>query len=137
MKKIIIYTICTIVSITVYAQIINNANKISKSILFYGNGTGYDNDIVGGNTISWAAVNDSHDEIKMAIKVIADNGTSVSERHTLTPPLGIEYGSLNIGNANPPIKYYIEGTVSDYVNYGDTPNQWIAFLQYTYERQDN
>ena len=64
MKKIIIYTICTIVSITVYAQIINNANKISKSILFYGNGTGYDNDIVGGNTISWAAVNDSHDEIK-------------------------------------------------------------------------
>lgn len=31
----------------------------------------------------------------------------------------------------------IEGTVSDYVDYGDTPNQWIAHLQYTYERQDN
>ena len=137
MKKIIIYTICTIVSISVCAQLINNINRISGMLAFYGNETAYQRDIVGGNTFSWTAVNISHDIIKMKVKVIANNGSSITEDYKLSPPLGAKSGSLILTNNTPPINYYIEGTVSDYVNYGDTPNQWIALLQYAYEKQDN
>ena len=123
--------------IFVINKFINNANKTSGRLAFYGNQTAYQDNIVGGNTLSWTAVNNSHDQIKMKVKVIANNGSSITEDYRLSPPLGAKSGSLILTNNTPPINYYIEGTVSDYVNYGDTPDQWIAILQYEYERQDN